>query len=215
ARCLRLPGLIPPIAACKPVTGWSGIGAIRPARWLLETQAWPVVPKLMSWWWAPVSLVWLQGASRQSAAAAAELLVDLVSDAAAAAPVGPASTAIMGLRTRRSTHGRMRLAVDLGQLWGPDAAEPATTGEVSGATGQGIMGRGRMKMGFSSLSPWHVLIVVAVFVLLFGARKLPDAARSLGRSMRILKAETEGLRGDDTGDDVRAPGPGQHEQPRS
>ena len=69
-------------------------------------------------------------------------------------------------------------------------------------------------MGFSSLSPWHVLIVVAVFVLLFGARKLPDAARSLGRSMRILKAETKGLR-DETGDDVRAPAPEQHEQPPS
>ena len=59
-------------------------------------------------------------------------------------------------------------------------------------------------MGFSSLSPWHVLIVVAVFVLLFGARKLPDAARSLGRSMRILKAETKALRDDDTGDEGRA-----------
>ena len=70
-------------------------------------------------------------------------------------------------------------------------------------------------MGFSSLSPWHVLIVVAVFVLLFGARKLPDAARSLGRSMRILKAETKSLRDDDTGDYVREPAPGQHEQPRS
>jgi sec-independent protein translocase protein TatA len=66
-----------------------------------------------------------------------------------------------------------------------------------------------MKMGFSGLSPWHVLIVVAVFVLLFGARKLPDAARSLGRSMRILMAESKGLR-----DDVQAPAPGQHEQPR-
>jgi sec-independent protein translocase protein TatA len=72
-----------------------------------------------------------------------------------------------------------------------------------------------MTMGFGGLSPWHVLIVVAVFVLLFGARKLPDAARSLGRSMRILKAETKGLRDDDTGDDVRAPAPGPHEQPRS
>ncbi|MFC5951385.1 Sec-independent protein translocase subunit TatA [Pseudonocardia lutea] len=46
------------------------------------------------------------------------------------------------------------------------------------------------------LSLWHWLIVVAVFVLLFGARKLPDAARSLGRSARILKAE---LRAEDAG----------------
>jgi len=70
-------------------------------------------------------------------------------------------------------------------------------------------------MGFSGLSPWHVLIVVAVFVLLFGARKLPDAARSLGRSMRILKAETKALREDDSGDEGQAPAPGQHEQPRT
>lgn len=39
------------------------------------------------------------------------------------------------------------------------------------------------------LSPWHWLIVIAVAVLLFGAKRLPDAARSLGRSARILRAE--------------------------
>ncbi|MGH3433822.1 MAG: Sec-independent protein translocase subunit TatA [Thermocrispum sp.] len=48
-----------------------------------------------------------------------------------------------------------------------------------------------------SLSPWHLLILVAVLVLLFGAKKLPDAARSLGRSLKILKAETKDLRGDE------------------
>lgn len=49
-----------------------------------------------------------------------------------------------------------------------------------------------------SLSPWHLLILVAVLVLLFGAKKLPDAARSVGRSLKILKAETKGLRDDET-----------------
>nr|WP_090346539.1 Sec-independent protein translocase subunit TatA [Mycolicibacterium malmesburyense]CRL79162.1 twin arginine translocase protein A [Mycolicibacterium malmesburyense] len=39
------------------------------------------------------------------------------------------------------------------------------------------------------LQPWHWVIVIAVFVLLFGAKKLPDAARSLGKSMRIFKSE--------------------------
>jgi sec-independent protein translocase protein TatA len=34
-------------------------------------------------------------------------------------------------------------------------------------------------------------------VLLFGAKRLPDAARSLGRSLRIIKAETKGLADDD------------------
>lgn len=46
-------------------------------------------------------------------------------------------------------------------------------------------------------SAWHWLIVIAVFVLLFGSARLPQAARSLGRSMRIFKSETKGLLGDD------------------
>ena len=45
--------------------------------------------------------------------------------------------------------------------------------------------------------PWHWLIVAAVFVLLFGAKKLPDAARSLGRSARILKTELKDIHKDD------------------
>ncbi|MGE5291629.1 MAG: Sec-independent protein translocase subunit TatA [Micromonosporaceae bacterium] len=56
------------------------------------------------------------------------------------------------------------------------------------------------------LSPWHLLILAAVFVILFGSRKLPDAARSIGRSMRILRAETtKGMHEDDEAtDQVRA-----------
>jgi sec-independent protein translocase protein TatA len=57
-------------------------------------------------------------------------------------------------------------------------------------------------MGFNTLSPWHLLILAAVFVVLFGSRKLPDAARSLGKSMRILKAETRVLGDEDTGDEA-------------
>jgi sec-independent protein translocase protein TatA len=48
----------------------------------------------------------------------------------------------------------------------------------------------------SVLQPWHIFVLIGVLVLLFGAKKLPDAARSLGRSMRILKAETKGMAGD-------------------
>ena len=45
---------------------------------------------------------------------------------------------------------------------------------------------------------WPEILIIAVVVLvLFGSRKLPDAARSLGRSLRIFKAETKGLRHDD------------------
>lgn len=44
------------------------------------------------------------------------------------------------------------------------------------------------------MSPWHWALVIAVALLLFGAKRLPDAARSIARSARILRAE---LHGDD------------------
>ncbi|RNI24893.1 Sec-independent protein translocase subunit TatA [Flexivirga caeni] len=40
-----------------------------------------------------------------------------------------------------------------------------------------------------AIEPWHILILVLIVVILFGWKKLPDAARSLGRSARILKSE--------------------------
>jgi sec-independent protein translocase protein TatA len=43
----------------------------------------------------------------------------------------------------------------------------------------------------------ELLIIVALVVLLFGAKRLPDAARGLGRSLRIFKAETKGMHDDD------------------
>jgi sec-independent protein translocase protein TatA len=46
-------------------------------------------------------------------------------------------------------------------------------------------------------SPWKILIVAVVIIVLFGSRKLPVAARSLGRSMRILKSEVQGMHNDD------------------
>src|SRR5215472_9331514 len=46
-------------------------------------------------------------------------------------------------------------------------------------------------------SPWKILIVALVIIVLFGSRKLPAAARSLGQSMRILKKEVQGLHEDE------------------
>ncbi|MGH3449607.1 MAG: Sec-independent protein translocase subunit TatA [Haloechinothrix sp.] len=46
----------------------------------------------------------------------------------------------------------------------------------------------------NGLSPWHLAILVIVLIVLFGAKRLPDAARSVGRSMKIFKAETKGMR---------------------
>jgi sec-independent protein translocase protein TatA len=37
------------------------------------------------------------------------------------------------------------------------------------------------------LEPWHLVVLAAVFVALFGAKRLPDSARSLGEAMNIFK----------------------------
>ena len=47
------------------------------------------------------------------------------------------------------------------------------------------------------LGPWEIALIVIVVILLFGAKKLPDLARGSGRALRIFKAETKGLLGDD------------------
>jgi sec-independent protein translocase protein TatA len=46
-------------------------------------------------------------------------------------------------------------------------------------------------------SPWKILIIAALILVLFGAKKMPEAARSLGKSMRILKTEVGSLHQDE------------------
>jgi sec-independent protein translocase protein TatA len=48
-----------------------------------------------------------------------------------------------------------------------------------------------------ALEPWHVILILVVLVVLFGSRKLPDAARSLGQSLRIFKSEMKAAAKDD------------------
>ena len=47
----------------------------------------------------------------------------------------------------------------------------------------------------------ELIIIALVIVLLFGASRLPSTARAIGRSMRIFKAETKGLRDDSDQDE--------------
>ncbi|WP_432497551.1 Sec-independent protein translocase subunit TatA [Kineococcus auxinigenes] len=51
-----------------------------------------------------------------------------------------------------------------------------------------------------AMKPWHIIVLVVVLLLLFGAKRLPDAARGLGRSLRIFKSEVKEMQKDD--DDV-------------
>lgn len=52
-----------------------------------------------------------------------------------------------------------------------------------------------------AIQPWHIIVVLLVFLVLFGAKKLPDAARGLGRSMRIFKSEIKEMQGESTSDE--------------
>jgi len=46
---------------------------------------------------------------------------------------------------------------------------------------------------FGLREPSHWLLLIHVVVILFGAKRLPDSARSLGRSLRIFKSEVKEL----------------------
>ena len=51
-----------------------------------------------------------------------------------------------------------------------------------------------------NLGGWEVFAILAVVVLLFGAKRLPDLARGSGRALRIFKTEVKGLHDDDDTD---------------
>ena len=49
-----------------------------------------------------------------------------------------------------------------------------------------------------NFGPREIVILLIVVLVLFGAKRLPDSARSLGRSMRIFKSEMKEMKADDT-----------------
>ncbi|MGW2636869.1 Sec-independent protein translocase subunit TatA [Streptomyces sp. NPDC001348] len=65
----------------------------------------------------------------------------------------------------------------------------------------------------NGLEPWHLLILVVVILLVFGSKKLPDMARSLGKSARILKSEAKAMKEDGkqsgTAESAEEPAPAQ------
>jgi sec-independent protein translocase protein TatA len=60
-------------------------------------------------------------------------------------------------------------------------------------------------MGLGDLKWPELLIIGGVLVLLFGSKKLPDAARGIGRSLRIFKSEVKGMDDDDKATATAAP----------
>ncbi|AZG44422.1 Sec-independent protein translocase subunit TatA [Gordonia insulae] len=65
-----------------------------------------------------------------------------------------------------------------------------------------------------AIQPWHIILVLLAFLILFGSKKLPDAARGLGRSMRIFKSEVKEMQNDGKPDtDTATPAPTPRELP--
>ena len=56
-----------------------------------------------------------------------------------------------------------------------------------------------------NLGPVEIGLIVLAVMLLFGYKKLPDASRSLGRSLRIFKGEVDGLRAEAADDAATVP----------
>jgi len=70
----------------------------------------------------------------------------------------------------------------------------------------------------AGLQGWHLIVLIAIVLLLFGAPKLPGLARSLGQSMRIFRSEVKTMKtenADDTtpGDPTDIPKPASPDTP--
>jgi len=53
-------------------------------------------------------------------------------------------------------------------------------------------------MFLRGLEGWHIVIIVLLVAVLFGAKRMPDAARSIGQSLRIFKSEVKAAGTDDS-----------------
>ncbi|MFF4243080.1 Sec-independent protein translocase subunit TatA [Streptomyces sp. NPDC001822] len=58
----------------------------------------------------------------------------------------------------------------------------------------------------NGLEPWHLLIVAIVVIALFASKRLPDTARAMGQSLRILKSEARAMKEDGASGTAAGPG---------
>jgi sec-independent protein translocase protein TatA len=56
-----------------------------------------------------------------------------------------------------------------------------------------------------AFGPWHWAILIVVVIVLFGAKRLPDAARSLGKSLRIFKSEVREMQSENKAGAIDSP----------
>ena len=56
-----------------------------------------------------------------------------------------------------------------------------------------------------AIQPWHIALLLLAALILFGSKRLPDAARGLGRSLRIFKSEIKEMQQDGATGNAAAP----------
>ncbi|MBW0116915.1 Sec-independent protein translocase subunit TatA [Pseudonocardia abyssalis] len=61
-----------------------------------------------------------------------------------------------------------------------------------------------------NLGGWELIVLLGVLLLIFGAKKLPDMARSIGQSARVFKGEMKGLKEDGKTDGAAPAAPAAH-----
>jgi sec-independent protein translocase protein TatA len=66
---------------------------------------------------------------------------------------------------------------------------------------------------FGRLGAPEIILILVVIILLFGAKKLPDMARSLGKSARILKSEAKAMKSEGQDNTSASAAPPHDEQP--
>ena len=149
------------------------------------------------------------GDDERGAVVAAEVLVGFVS-AFAGEALG------IELERDRRREGQHRGGRPRTLLLGPATAGPLRLGVCRVALDTVCSELKGDLMGFTSW--WHWAIVAIVLLILFGSKKLPDAARGLGQSLRIFKSEVKEMQKDDDKDaqattDAAATDPARRELP--
>jgi sec-independent protein translocase protein TatA len=66
---------------------------------------------------------------------------------------------------------------------------------------------------FGRLGAPEIILILVVIILLFGAKKLPDMARSLGKSARILKSEAKAMKSEGQDNSTASSAPPHEEAP--
>jgi len=81
---------------------------------------------------------------------------------------------------------------------------------IHSASGSATRGSEEASIMFRQIGPLEITLILVVLLLLFGAKRLPEIGKSMGRSLKEFKSATKGLADDVKGglnDDEETPAP--------